>query len=447
MSFTRYSSYKYSGVEWLGMVPEHWLVIRAARLFKEVIEEGSEELPILSVSIHDGVSDDELDPEELDRKVARSDDRSKYKRVEPGDLVYNMMRAWQGGFGTVRVTGMVSPAYVVARPKLDLSTVFVEHLLRTPNAIEEMRRHSQGVTDFRLRLYWDQFKDLNLVLPPLSEQTAITSFLDRETAIIDALVEEQQRLIELLREKRQAVISRAVSKGLDPNVPMKPSGVEWLDEVPEHWTVSSVGRVCSHLSYGFTNPMPTAEDGPFMLTANDIDYGEIRYDTARRTTQEAFEKLLTDKSRPKAGDILLTKDGTLGRVAVHDGQFACINQSVAVLRPDTKILPSFLALALGGGVYQQRMIYEAGGTTIKHIYISRLAKMAMAMPELTEQKKIVEALQRDMAKFDALIAEGEMMQALLQERRTALISAAVTGKIDVRGLVECDAPVLDVVAA
>src|SRR5437868_2568802 len=122
MSFPRYQHYKDSGVEWLGEVPEHWDVMRMAHLFTEVAEPGTDELPILSVSIHDGVSDDELTPDELDRKVTRSEDRSKYKRVTPGDLVYNMMRAWQGGFGAVRVIGMVSPAYVVARPRATFLT-------------------------------------------------------------------------------------------------------------------------------------------------------------------------------------------------------------------------------------------------------------------------------------------------------------------------------------
>lgn len=121
---------KDSGIEWLGQVPAHWEVRRFANLFSEAIEEGEQDLPVLSVSIHDGVSDRELADEELDRKVTRSDDRSKYKRVAPGDLVYNMMRAWQGGFGTVAVIGMVSPAYVVARPRQQFRTEFVELMLR-----------------------------------------------------------------------------------------------------------------------------------------------------------------------------------------------------------------------------------------------------------------------------------------------------------------------------
>ena len=273
-------------------------------------------------------------------------------------------------------------------------------------------------------------------VPPLPEQAAITAFLDRETGKIDALVKEQEGLIELLKEKRKAVISDAVTKGLNPDVSMKASGVEWLGETPEHWTVTSVGRVCSYLSYGFTNPMPTAEDGPYMLTANDIADGYIDFDNARRTTPAAFEAL-TAKSRPLAGDVLLTKDGTLGRVALHDGTSACINQSVAILRPDIgAVLPAFLAFSLRGGVYQDRMIYEAGGTTIKHIYISRLAKMPFACPPISEQQQILQHLSVKADKFDTLAAEASRAVELLSERRAALISAAVTGKIDVRALAD-----------
>jgi len=144
---------KDSGAEWLGEVPAHWDLLRIANVFHEVNEPGIDELPVLSVSIHDGVSDKELNDEELDRKVTRSDDKSKYKRVAENDLVYNMMRAWQGGFGTITTEEMVSPAYVVARPRRVIDTHYIEHVLRTPQAIEQMRRYSRGITDFRLRLY------------------------------------------------------------------------------------------------------------------------------------------------------------------------------------------------------------------------------------------------------------------------------------------------------
>ncbi len=206
---------KPSGVEWLGDVPAHWEVRRLATLFAEVTEPGNDDLPIFSVSIHHGVSDTELDEDELDRKVTRSDDRSKYKRVERGDLVYNMMWAWQGAFGAVQAVGMVSPAYVVARPKVAFMTEFVEAMLRTPTAVEEMRRRSRGVTDFRLRLYWEEFKDLVIALPPPQEQRTIMAFVAAEDARLRGLSDESSRLVELLKERRAALISAAVTGKID----------------------------------------------------------------------------------------------------------------------------------------------------------------------------------------------------------------------------------------
>ncbi len=153
---------KDSGVEWIGEIPEEWVVFRIANLYDERNERGTEDLPILTVSINTGISDHEIPDEEKDRVVVRSEDRTLYKRVCPGDLAYNMMRAWQGAFGAARVDGMVSPAYVVAKPKMPgiLDSRYVEALLRTPSAIEEMHRYSRGITDFRLRLYWPEFKNI-----------------------------------------------------------------------------------------------------------------------------------------------------------------------------------------------------------------------------------------------------------------------------------------------
>lgn len=206
---------KPSGVEWLGDVPAHWRVTRIANVFREVVEDGHDDLPILSVSIHHGVSDKEMDDEELDRKVTRSDDRSKYRRVRPGDLVYNMMRAWQGGFGTVAVEGMVSPAYVVARPQIPVATEYIEHLLRTPQAVEQMRRHSRGVTDFRLRLYWDEFKNIMVPVPPISETSVICNEIASMDTAFSSLASTSEASIALLSARRTALISAAVTGQID----------------------------------------------------------------------------------------------------------------------------------------------------------------------------------------------------------------------------------------
>ena len=210
------SPLKDSGVAWLGTVPAHWEIVRLGQIFRESGESGDESLPILSVSIHNGVSNKELDDDELDRKVTRSEDRSKYKKVMPLDLVYNMMRAWQGGFGTVQTSGMVSPAYVVAHPiNSNFKTDFIEQLLRTPQGIQEVKRYSRGITDFRLRLYWDEFKNIKIALPPLREQQEIMASFGEVAAHIDGLVEQAAHAIDLLRERRSALITAAVTGKID----------------------------------------------------------------------------------------------------------------------------------------------------------------------------------------------------------------------------------------
>ena len=206
---------KDSGVEWIGKVPEHWEVRRMAMIFREAIRPGDPTLPVLSISIHDGITDDELAPDDRNRRISQIEDRTKYKRVTPGDLVYNMMRAWQGAFGTVTVDGLVSPAYVVAEPTSHFRTEHIEHLLRTPMAIEEMRRYSRGIADFRMRLYWDYFRDLKVCLPPIEEQDIILSWVSRETGRIDLLFEKTQQSIDLLRERRSAFITAAVTGQID----------------------------------------------------------------------------------------------------------------------------------------------------------------------------------------------------------------------------------------
>ena len=208
---------KPSGIDWLGDIPEGWEVVRLANVFRDVAEPGNDDLPILSVSIHTGVSDDELAEEDLDRKVTRSDDKSKYVTVRPGDLTYNMMRAWQGGFGAVKVMGMVSPAYVVARPidAEQVQTEFIELLLRTQNAVSEMKRHSRGVTDFRLRLYWEEFRTISVALPSKAEQVEILKAIEEQTQKFDSLTAAATSAIDLLQERRAALISAAVTGKID----------------------------------------------------------------------------------------------------------------------------------------------------------------------------------------------------------------------------------------
>ena len=204
---------KKSEVTWLGNIPEEWHVYRIANLYQERSESGLEDLPILTVSINTGVSDREIADEEKDRVFVRSEDRTKYKRVYPGDLVYNMMRAWQGAFGAVRVEGMVSPAYVVAKPKdgIEIDSRYMEALLRTSEATEEMHRYSRGIVDFRLRLYWPEFKNIRICVPPIEEQREIANYIDRKNEEIDRLIKKKEQFISELENYKKSLIYEYVT--------------------------------------------------------------------------------------------------------------------------------------------------------------------------------------------------------------------------------------------
>ena len=365
MSFPVYPAYKKNGIEWLGEVPGHWSLKRLRHLLLDGAE-GIKIGPFGSQLTSDMLVDFGYKVYGQENVIA--DDFSKGSRfisdekfremsvytISPGDLLVTMM----GTAGRCKtVPNNIEPGVMdshLLRIRFGQESLpdFVELLIDESIYVNHQVRLN-GKGSIMHGLNSSIIKELLIALPPLDEQAAILAFLGHETARIDALIDEQQRLIELLKEKRQAVISHAVTKGLDPTVQMKDSGVEWLGEVPAHWEVTKFGWILNELTYGFTNPMPTEDYGPAMLTANDIGWGTVLYEQARSTSEVAFREMLTDKSRPKAGDLLLTKDGTLGRVAVHDGRPACINQSVALIRPDTRIMSSeFLCSLLQASCYQ-----------------------------------------------------------------------------------------------
>ena len=204
-----------TGIDWWSRAPASWEVHRVASLFGESKEMGEDGLPVLSVSINWGISDRELADEDRDRIVNLIEDRTSYKRVRPGDLVYNMMRAWQGAFGVAKVDGLVSPAYVVARPRKGLHSAYFEHLLRSPSCVEEFRRSSKGIADFRQRLYWEHFRQVRLVLPAYQEQVEIARHIDLEKERTEPTILKTNTSIDRLREYRSSLITAAVTGQID----------------------------------------------------------------------------------------------------------------------------------------------------------------------------------------------------------------------------------------
>jgi len=200
-----------SGVEWIGEIPAHWSVLPNFSLFRERVESGQNGLPLLSVSIHTGVSTEEINDEENIRGRVKIEDKTKYNLVQPNDIVFNMMRAWQGGIGAVSLKGMVSPAYIIAAPNNKINTQYFEYQYRSPIFIQQMDRFSKGITDFRKRLYWDEFKRLNTVVPPIDEQTAIVTHLNTDITKINNAISLQIEQTEKLKEYKATLINSAVT--------------------------------------------------------------------------------------------------------------------------------------------------------------------------------------------------------------------------------------------
>ena len=268
---------------------------------------------------------------------------------------------------------------------------------------------------------------------PLHEQRKIASIL----TTVDRLIEQTEALIEKYRRVKQGMMADLLSRGVDEHGKLRPTQKQApqlykqseLGWIPKEWEVETLGHFLSYISYGFTNPMPETKSGPWMVTAANVKGGQIQYKTCRHTTQKAYDTLLTNKCRPKVNDILLTKDGTLGRLAIVDLTGICINQSVAVLRTNENAEPHFIKLLLESPKYQQKMLDDAGGSTIKHIYITIVDKMLIAGPTAAaEQERISELIEQK----SMVIAEEETHLAKLRTLKTGLMQDLLTGKVRVK---------------
>ncbi|MEM7481092.1 MAG: restriction endonuclease subunit S [Acidobacteriota bacterium] len=398
-------------MEWLGDIPAHWDVQRLGLLFSESNARASsdteKEYPILSVSIHDGISDTEMSDGELDRKVARSKDRSLYKVVHENDLAYNMMRAWQGGFGSAKVTGLISPAYVVCRPKTVACSAFFEQVLRTPNAISELRRYSRGITDFRLRLYWDDFKTILVPVPPETERKSIQEFLDYETAKIDALIEKQQQLIDFLKEKREGLLHVAISE----------KGTKKI-RLENCWEI--VSRPITRLDSEIYHPIGLLNRGRGVFHKDptlgsdlgDSDFFYVEEGDLILSGQFAWE-----------GAVALAGEEESRCVATH--RYPIVRSKPGVT--ETAFLWALFASQIGHFLLNENSRGAAGRN--RPLNMNSLMKEKILVPPLEAQQAVAKLVLREKALREYI----QQPIALLQERRTALISAAVTGKIDVRG--------------
>lgn len=425
-----YPDYKDSGVEWLGRVPEHWTVSRISAVFRERNERGGEKSELLAVSQQYGVIPQQELMELTDRRfsASESDDWSKYRQVHTGDIVYNKMRMWQGAVGRAPKYGIVSPAYVVLAPAKESESRFYQYLFKCPSFISEAGRYSQGLCDDMNSCRYEDFKYAEVVVPTCAEQKAIASHLDRETARIDALIEKKTRFIELLREKRQALITHAITKGLDPNVKMKDSGVEWLGEVPEHWDVLSFQR-CVFIAEGQVDPEKSPYREMVLLAPNHIESGSgllLYTETAEEQNAESGKYLC------QKGDVVYSKiRPALRKVCIAPDLSLC-SADMYPMRGHSGMSNQFLFWFLLSEPFSAFAVLEADRVAMPKINRESLNSVQLPRPPINEQMEIIAWIAQSSARLENLRAKTERSIELLKERRSALITAAVTGQIDLR---------------
>ncbi|HRP24328.1 hypothetical protein [Thauera sp.] len=448
MSFPRYPEYKDSGVEWMGEVPGHWELLRVRQVAtlnpsKSEVAALPPETELSFLPMEAIGEDGRLD---LQRTRPILEVSSGYTYFRDGDVtIAKITPCFENGKGAV-MCGLVGGAgfgtteLIVARPKPDETTSEYLHWVFVSQPFRKLGEASMYGAGGQKRVPDDFVRDFRLAFPPLREQCAISAFLDRETAKIDALVAEQQNLIALLKEKRQALISHAVTKGLDPGVPLKDSGVAWLGEVPAHWRVCALRRAIAKIEQGWSpdchaRPAEAGEWG--VLKAGCVNGGKYRPAENKALPSE----LLPDESYcVKVGDVLMSRAsgspdlvGSTALVRETPGRLM-LSDKIFRLRLENDVDPAFFVAMLSARALRAQIeqALSGGNGLANNLPQSNLLAFICALPPEEEQIAIAARLNREVDRLDQLMIEAESTINLLMERRTALISAAVTGKIDVR---------------
>ena len=429
-----YPDYKPSGVLWLGDVPEHWDVRRGKGLLVPIdmrSTTGDEEL--LTVSAQRGV----VPRDSANVTMFKAESYIGYKLCWPGDLVINSLWAWAHGLGVSRHHGIVSSVYGVYRPLQMADARFIHLLVRSVPFQWELQVRSKGIWVSRLQLTDEAFLGAPFPLPPLPEQRAIGRYLDYMDRRIRRYVEAKRKLIALLEEEKQAIVNRAVTRGLNPNVRLKPSGVEWLGDVPEHWAVRTLAQAADSFRTGPFGSMlhqsDYVEGGTPVINPVHMRDGAIVEDPSCTVSEVVADRL--SSYRLGLHDIVFSRRGDLGRCALvrsRETGWLCGTGSIRVRIEYRDMEPEFLIRALQVRRVGEYLSLVSVGATMANLNTGILKSVPILVPPIQEQRDLLECIGRRSRTIDAAIARARRQIALVQEYRTRLIADVVTGKLDVR---------------
>ncbi len=429
-----YPAYRDSGVPWLGNVPAHWQQLpgRACFTEKKALNVGMRETTVLSLSYGRIVV---KPPEKLHGLVPASFET--YQTIEPYDIVIrptDLQNDWVSlRTGLAKTRGIITSAYMRLRTTGLLDPEYGRLLLHA----YDLKKVFYGLgSGLRQNLSWRDFKYLPCLVPPPDEQRAIARFLDHYDRLIRRYIRAQRRLIGLLEEQKQALIQRAVTRGLDPDVPLKDSGIEWMGEIPEHWKAMRLKNVVREIIDTEHKTAPFYEDGQYLVVrTSNIKNGKLMLDDAKYTDEDGFQEW-TRRGVPEQGDIIFTREAPAGEACLVPSDIPlCLGQRTVLFRVDRSQLdPRFGLFSIYGGAAAQFIQLLSFGSTVAHFNMSDIACIPMMLPPLEEQRAIADFVNYHSHQIDIEIDRIQRQINLIREYRTRLIADVVTGKLDVRGV-------------
>lgn len=432
MSYAKYESYKDSGVDWLGEIPSDWELLKVKNIFRLVMKFApkNNDCELLSVYTDIGVKP----RKELEERGNRATTTDGYLIVEKGDIVVNKLLAWMGAIGLSDYDGVTSPAYDVLKPKMPIEGIFYHLLFRSPQCTSELKRHSRGIMDMRLRLYFDKFGDVVVPYPNIEVQKKIVSFLAEKTAQIDQAIALKQQQIEKLNEYKQIVIQNAVTKGLNPNAPMKNSGVEWIGNIPEHWDVKKLKYLTSKIGSGITpsgGATTYVDKGIPLLRSQNIHFDGLVLDNVANISLNVHKSM--KNSQVKQHDVLLNiTGGSLGRCCYNSSNDEMnVNQHVCIVRPNNLIKGEFLNGLMSSEVGQKQIWFFQQGGGREGLNFQNLKNFDFPLPSIDEQKEIIAHIEILKQHFKKSVDNYQTQIDRLKEYKNILINQAVTGKIKI----------------
>ena len=420
---------KHSGIEWIGEIPKEWDL---KRFQSQVIEIKEKNSPIktnfiLSLTIKDGVIPYE---EKGDVGNISKDNHEEYKLAYPDTIVLNSMNILIGAVGICKYFGCVSPVYYVFKNAKTSDLRFLNYILSSPPFQKYLRKFANGILEIRLRISSSDILKQSIPLPSLQQQQKIANYLDKVCGEVDEMIALQEQMIEELKAYKQSVITEAVTKGLNPNVPMKDSGIDWIGEVPEYWKIGRLKRISNKIGDGLHGTPEYVDNSPFyFINGNNLGRKQIEiYNDTNKVNKAEYDKYYIDLDD---NTILISLNGTIGNLSFYNGEKVILGKSAGYVRLMSQSNKHYYYYYLQALNVKEYFFLSLAGTTIGNLSLGTLRNTPITIPPLSEQQSIASYLDTKCAEIDALIAIKQAKIEELKEYKKSIIYEYVTGKKEV----------------